>query len=136
MKTPIICIFLLLFINNIFASDIKVSNSKNMDKFINLVWEDKRNAKLEEKSWQFAKNYCKDLETDNKKWRLPTLNELKSYNKTPHTNNIVQDDYYWSSTQNVKDENEALIFDISNKNPCEGLIAEDNYYVLCVRSHE
>jgi len=132
MKIAVISVLTILCVCSLYASENKITPRDQINKFSNLVWEIKKKSKLEEIRWEKASNYCKNLQLNDKKWRLPTFDELKSY-KNSNANSIVQDDYYWSSTKNIHDKDEILIYDISNQNACEGLIKEDNYYVFCVR---
>ena len=136
MKLTNITLFTLLSLSTLFSNEQKIIDKNEAYKFSNLVWEDKKNSRLEEKSWNFAQNYCKNLTTGNKKWRLPTFDELKSFNNQSKTKNIIQDDYYWSSTKNPEDKSEIRIFDISNQNSCEGIINQDTYYTLCVTQNK
>lgn len=133
IRNPILLLYFTIFTNITYANDIKIILESDLNKFSNLVWENKKNTQLKEERWIEANYYCENLNTDNKKWRLPTFNELKSYANQSKNNNIIKDDYYWSSTENKENKNEILIYDISNQNNCEGIISEDNYYTLCVR---
>lgn len=80
-------------------------------------------------TWIEAKAYCQELNKDNKQWRLPTFKELVSLK---HNNTIIKDDYYWSANTNKEDQEEALVYDISNKMSCEGVKNSDKYYLMCV----
>lgn len=133
IRTAVLSLYLTIFANIIYANEMKITSQIHLNKFSNLVWENKKNIKLKEERWIEANNHCENLTDDNKKWRLPSFEELKTYNPQSKTNNIVKNDYYWSSTKNKEDENEILIYDISNQNNCEGIISEDEYYTLCVR---
>lgn len=121
MNTIPILLLTLLISNNLFSQENKS----------NLVWENDIHQIHKEDLWKEAQGYCKQLKLLDKKWRLPTFEELKNYNKT-RQRKIVKDDYYWSSNENTKDQEEILIYDLSNQLSCEGVKDSDKYYVLCV----
>ena len=77
-----------------------------LDKETGLVWE--RSPDTSTRTWNSACIHCYTREIANRKgWRLPTVEELASLvdndNSNPalptgHPFNVLQSDYYWSST--------------------------------------
>ncbi len=121
MKSIYIVVLMLLLSTSLFSKE------KNKE----LIWENNIHTLKKELLWNEAQLYCKKLELLGQKWRLPTFQELKKYAKSTQ-GDVVKDDYYWSSNINTQDQEEILIYDLSNQLSCEGVINSDKYYVLCV----
>jgi len=107
-----------------------------------LMWQDNSEAKSVKKSWQGAKEYCRNLSLAGySDWRLPTLSELITISDKTRYNpaiakqfkNVAVDDYYWSSSSNVDISNFAWRLDFKNGYDYSGY--KNSYdYVRCVRS--
>lgn len=118
-------------------SDLDAVNDKSNE----LIWQ--KNIETKALPWPKAQEYCKNLElggyTD---WRLPTIGELESLVDKRYGPSInpsfgpVPDDYppyFWSSTIDPNDNNEAQYLNFSDGLPAHINKKDGHGYVLCVR---
>ena len=124
------------------------------DSLTNLQWQDEPYTQAEEDAydnnteegkvlfWQNAINYCENLTLGGKSdWRLPNFNELyyiadrSRYNNAiyPNSFNNVTSNYYWSSTTNASDSDNAWIVNSKYGNDNNN---DKSYsrFVRCVRA--
>jgi hypothetical protein len=113
-----------------------------LDKETGLVWAKNANMAQETKTWQYAINYCRNLNIGGRiGWRLPTVEELSSLVDKSQTDPALPDDHpfdnvqssrYWSSTTYEDDSGYAWNVRMSN-----GLVLFNDkslyYYVWPVR---
>ncbi len=123
-----------------------VATKKKQDIFIdpitNLIWQDNGDAKTNEKNWEEAKQYCRNLVLDKQSdWRLPNYTELigiVDYKKhhiaaTSHFNNIAPE-FYWSSASSEVNSLYAwgVYFDYGYT---YDYVKSEEYNVRCVRGN-
>ena len=97
-----------------------------LDKETGLVWAKNANMAQETKIWQYAINYCRNLNIGGRiGWRLPTVEELSSLVDKSQTGPAlpdghpfynVQSDRYWSSTTYEGDSGYAWNVSMLNGN--------------------
>ena len=111
------------------------------DKNNQLVWQKKIQSQLF--TWSKAQNYCINLEFDGySDWRLPTISELESLVDKRYSSSInpsfgpLPDSYppyFWSSTTDPNDNNEAQFLNFSDGLPAHINKEEGDGFVRCVR---
>ena len=117
----------------------KPEKAESSDKVIiddntGLMWQLQRpDAKI----WQDAKRYCKELTIDGYvDWRLPHKDELSSLVAIKGRFEdfaIADDSYYWSSTTNKSDLDEAFGFSTESGKLIDDGDKDDPFLVRCVR---
>jgi len=108
-----------------------------------LMWQDNSEAKSVKKSWQGAKEYCRNLNLAGySDWRLPTLSELITISDITRYNPAiakefknVRSSYYWSSSSYVYNSRGAWLLNFKDGD-YDGDYKDYYYYVRCVRSGE
>ena len=99
----------------------------------NLMWQDNSDTMRVQRTWQGAKEYCRNLSllgfTD---WRLGTKEELKNLYNNKSKLKYFSSDYYWSSTtcEDYKDIAWVVYF---NDGYVRYYNKDVNDYVRCVR---
>ena len=124
------------------------ANGVVTDSRTNLEWQDDysdNGGSIKNTTWRNAIDYCVNLNLDgNSDWRLPNLNELtslvddKKYN--PSIDAIFQNtsytysNYYWSSTTNANNNDDAWIVAFDYGNQYNNGTKNYSQYVRCVRA--
>ncbi len=124
------------------ASQFTKVNSTVTDSKTGLEWQDNSDNNSTQKTWQEAIDYCEALTLDtHNDWRLPNINELKTLiDRTKREpaikENVLEyigtNDYYWSSSSIVGNENDAWVV-VFNYGGVYGDVKDDYVYVRCVR---
>lgn len=116
----------LIFATNIGAADFTDNGDGTVsDATTGLVWQkcsrgqnndSTCSGQAESGTWQTALNYCKNLTLDNRTWRLPSLNELKSILDIGRSGGRLIDttvfpatpaNYFWSASTDITDATSA-----------------------------
>jgi len=118
-----------------------------VDNNTSLIWQDDNDTKNIRKNWLESISYCENLNIGTyNDWRLPNKNELSSIvdhsRYAPSINtavfkNVISDSssYYWSSTSDFNDSNNAWIVGFSFGNFIVPSAKDTIKYVRCVRNH-
>jgi len=103
--------------------------------------DEKCSGKASTYSWDDAVKNCESLQLADKKWRLPTKEELESIIVTDSKPSINQNlfpsteiAYYWTSTITANDTNSAWFISFSDGYMSEGYLKEYPAYARCVSS--
>jgi len=128
MKKILLMLFVLLSVT-LFGKEKSVVDVNH-----NLEWQD--NEEHIELKWKLAKGYCSQMRLNGfKDWRAPTKKELKSLFQNKNLKQkftYLEDDVYWTSVEDEKDEvNAYTIYSanafISVSDKC------DKNFIMCVR---
>jgi hypothetical protein len=123
---------------------IVMITSINANEMSDLIWQDSSDAKVIQKDWQGAKEYCEELvlgERDD--WRLPNIKELQSIVDINEYKpaikkafkNVAIKGYYWSSTVDISTDGYAWNVDFNYGNTLKDSTLNE-FYVRCVRGTE
>jgi hypothetical protein len=139
-------VLLLLIGLNIYASSIEDTKTKGIlyDKKSGLFWQDQKanSDKNKKVIYEKAIEYCKELKLGGYRWRLPTIDELKSIVDYKREDKAIKRgfkyvsvgkyDWYWSSSQDVSDKKYAWVVGFGNG--CDRFGRKSlSYFVRCVR---
>jgi predicted ribonuclease toxin of YeeF-YezG toxin-antitoxin module len=139
-------VLLLLVGFSIYASSIEDTKTKGIlyDKKSGLFWQDqKANSDTNKKlTYKKAIEYCENLKLGGYRWRLPTIDELKSIVDYKREDKAIKKgfkyvsvgkyDWYWSSSQDVSDKKYAWVVDFYYGDDGFGH-KSDSGFVRCVR---
>ena len=100
-------------------------------------WEDTALVTSTKRSWDAAKSHCDSLSTNGLKWRLPSVNELKSLVKTISLNDSLftnkPEGYFWSGK--IDSSNVFKARDVRSNSGTVGSYSKVNSnYVRCISS--
>lgn len=100
-------------------------------------WEDTTLVTSTKRSWDAAKTHCASLSTNELKWRLPSINELKSLVKTISLNDSLftnkPQGYFWSDK--IDSSNVLKARDVRSNSGTVGSYSKVNSnYVRCISS--
>jgi len=116
----------------------------NANEMGDLIWQDSDDAKVVQKDWKAAKEYCEALVLGSKDdWRLPNIKELQSivdineYKPAikKEFKNVAIKGYYWSSTVDISTDGYAWSIAFNYGNTTKDSILNE-FYVRCVRGAE
>jgi len=117
--------------------------ASNTVKMGDLEWQDDSQAKTTQLNWSDAKEYCQELSlSDYDDWRLPNIKELQSIANVNRYNPAIKrgftkvtSSFYWSSSEDVSDANDALIVDFEYGYTNDRTKTNENF-VRCVRARQ
>ncbi len=138
-------VMILFFISSLLLADFKKNSNQKIviDNNTKLIWQDNLDAKTIKKTWDEAKNYCEDLTlADSSKWRLPTIDELKTILDLSKKKLVINDNFsntassvYWSSTLNESNPNLAWNINFFN-GKISYFYKTGSRFVRCVRDEK
>ena len=100
----------------------------------NLMWQDNSDTMRVQRTWQSAKEYCRNLSllgfTD---WRLGTKEELKDLYNNKSKLKYFNSDYFWSSTTDKDSKNYAWYVNFYY-GYVRNYRKDYDFYVRCVRN--
>lgn len=118
---------------------VKISHGVIKDTKTNLMWQDNKDAKRNEKNWEEAVDYCENLSLAGfDDWRLPDINTLKGLSPQKNFLQNVDDSDYWSSTvPNITGYNNKMAWSVSFYNNGRAYYdwKANPKYVRCIRGN-
>ena len=109
--------------------------------FDEIEWQDNKESKMVQKSWEEAKAYCTDLSLLGKNdWRLPTIKELQNIvnirRKKPAIDVVFHytaNKTYWTRTPYRHNSKKAWSINFY-RGYTKSALKKETYYVRCKRS--